>query len=381
MPKRNILKATLFLLAAISITEPLGSTNKGYLGTLTPEKEFLSQVRRLTFEGRRSGEGYFSPDGTQLVFQSERHTDNPFYQIYILNLTTGETQRISPGYGKTTCAFFRPGTDDILFSSTHHDPRWKEQQAEEFVLRESGLERRYTWDYSPQMEIYVTKSNGESQRITWAEGYDAEASYSPDGDWIAFSSTRSAYDRELSDQEIKQLEIDPSYFSEIYIMRADGSEQRRLTNTLGYDGGPFFFADGSRIVWRQFDVDGLIADLWTMQTNGSNKKQITDFSSMSWAPYPHPSGAYVLFSSNKLGFTNFEIFIVDSSGKKEPVRVTSTDGFDGLPVISPDGQTISWTSNRDGGHGQIYLAHWNHEYALDALAASPSRLVSTENNH
>ena len=189
MPKRNILKATLFLLAAISITEPLGSTNKGYLGTLTPEKEFLSQVRRLTFEGRRSGEGYFPPDGTQLVFQSERHTDNPFYQIYILNLTTGETQRVSPGYGKTTCAFFRPGTDDILFSSTHHDPRWKEQQAEEFVLRESGLERRYTWDYSPQMEIYVTKSNGEPQRITWAEGYDAEASYSPDGDWICLLYT------------------------------------------------------------------------------------------------------------------------------------------------------------------------------------------------
>src|SRR2546426_8495765 len=86
------------------------------------EAQFLSQIRQLTFEGRRSGEGYFSPDGKALIFQSEREPDNPFYQIYILNLTSGDIHRVSPGIGKTTCGFFRPGTDEVLFASTHLDP-------------------------------------------------------------------------------------------------------------------------------------------------------------------------------------------------------------------------------------------------------------------
>ena len=121
-------------------------------------------------------------------------------------------------------------------------------------------------------------------------------------------------------------------------MRADGSDQKRLTNVPGYDGGPFFTPDGSRIIWRRFDEQGLLADVWTMKPDGSDQKQITDFGSMSWAPYMHPSGEYIIFSSNKLGFENFELFIVDAAGTKEPVRVTYSDGFDGLPVPSPDGQ-------------------------------------------
>jgi len=341
------------------------------------ERDFLSRIRRLTIEGRRSGEGYWSKDGKQLVFQSEREPGNPFYQIYLMDMETGNTTRVSPGTGKTTCSFINPATGDILFASTHHDQRSKQLQDEELKFRASGQERRYSWDYDPEMELYLRNTQtGTYRRLTNKRGYDAEASYSPDGQWIAFSSTRDAYDRNLSAAERKQLETDPSYFGEIYIMRADadGSGPKRLTNVPGYDGGPFFSPDGKRIVWRRFDEAGLLADVYTMNLDGSGQRRITDFTSMSWAPYIHPSGEYIIFSSNKLGFENFELFLVDIDGRKEPVRVTYSDGFDGLPVPSPDGRQLAWTSNRAGGReGQIYLAAWNHEAARAALKAAPDR--------
>jgi Tol biopolymer transport system component len=350
-------------------------TGLGAQQPVSAERDFLSRVRRLTVEGRRAGEGYWSPDGQRLVFQSEREPGNPFYQIYALDLATGDATRISPGYGKTTCSFFRPGSDDILFASTHHDPRSKTLQKEELDFRASGKERRYAWDYDPEFEIYVRSGRSETfTRLTHARGYDAEGSYSPDGQWITYSSNRDAYNRTLSAAEQKQLEIDPSYFAEIYIMRADGSGQRRLTSVPGYDGGPFFSPDGSRIVWRRFDEKGLIADVWTMKLDGTDARQVTDFGSMSWAPYIHPSREYLLFASNKLGFENFEVYMVDVEGRKEPVRVTYSDGFDGLPVPSPDGRRLAWTSSRGGGReGQIFLADWNHERALAAIREAPDR--------
>ena len=340
------------------------------------ERDFLSRIRRLTVEGRRAGEGYWSPDGKRLVFQSEREPGNPFYQIYVLEMTTGDVKRISPGVGKTTCPFFRPASDEILFASTHGDPKSRQLQDEENAVRASGTERRYAWDYDPEMDIYVhSEKSGSLKRLTTARGYDAEASYSPDGQWIVFSSTREAYARATTDAAAtKQLETDPSYFADIYIMRADGSGQKRLTNVPGYDGGPFFIHDGSRIVWRRFDERGLIADVWTMKPDGSDAKQITNFHAMSWAPYEHPSGEYFVFASNKLGFENFEVFLVDAAGTKEPVRVTYSDGFDGLPVPSPDGRQLAWTSSRSGGvNGQLFLAEWNHEKAREALRNAPLR--------
>ena len=342
------------------------------------ERDFLTRIRRLTVEGRRAGEGYWAPDGKRIVFQSEREPGNPFYQIYVLDLSSGETKRISPGFGKTTCAFFRPGSTDLLFASTHADPKSKQLQDEENAFRASGKERRYSWDYDPEMDVWtVNEKTGAMKRLTTARGYDAEGSYSPDGQWIVFTSMRDAYNRQLSEAENKQLETDPSDFGEIYIMRADGSGQKRLTNVPGYDGGPFFTHDGSRIVWRRFDQTGLLADVWTMKPDGTDQKQITDFGAMSWAPYEHPSGNYIIFASNKLGFENFELFVVDTQGTKEPVRVTYSDGFDGLPVPSPDGKMLAWTSSRSGGSaGQLFLAQWNHEKALEALSRAPLRKPS-----
>ena len=345
--------------------------------TPSAERDFLTRIRRLTVEGRRAGEGYWSKDGRQLVFQSEREPSNPFYQIYLMDMASGDVTRMSPGTGKTTCSFINPATGDVLFASTHHDTRSKQLQDEELAFRASGKERRYSWDYDPEMELYLRNARtGTLRRLTNKRGYDAEASISPDGQWIVFASTRDGYERPLSMTETKQLELDPSYFAEIYIMRADadGSGARRLTNVPGYDGGPFFSPDGKRIIWRRFDETGVIADVRTMNLDGTDERQVTDFGSMSWAPYIHPSGQYVLFASNKLGFENFEVFMVDIDGKKEPVRVTYSDGFDGLPVPSPDGTQLAWTSSRGGGReGQIYLAQWNHQKALEAIKNAPAR--------
>ena len=340
------------------------------------EPQFLSNIRQLTYDGKRAGEGYFSEDGNALIFQSEREPDNPFYQIYFLDLLTGDTHRVSSGIGKTTCAFFRPGTDEVLYASTHHDPFAKAKQEEELKFRASGKERRYSWDYDAAMDIFSANRDGSNlTQLTDTPGYDAEASYSPDGQHIVFCSLRDAYPKnQLSPKELKQLEVDPAYFGEIYIMNADGSNQTRLTDAPGYDGGPFFTPDGQHIVWRHFTPDGSQADIYTMRIDGSNVQRLTDFESMSWAPYFHPSGAYVIFASNKLGFSNFELYLVDASGRHEPIRVTSTDGFDGLPVFSPDGKRLCWTSNRNSQEvSQLYLAEWNHEAALAAITAAPKR--------
>ncbi len=363
---------TAVALAVLACTLAIGVAAQD---TVNQERTYLTRVRRLTVDGRRAGEGYWSPDGKRLVFQSEREQGNPFYQMYVMDLATGDTTRISPGMGKTTCGFFRPGTDEIEFASTHHDPKSKQYQDEELAFRASGKERRYAWDYDPEMDIYAYKEGTKAlTRLTTARGYDAEAGYSPDGRLIAFSSTRLAYDHTLSAAEEKQLATDPSWFAEIYVMNADGSGQRRLTETAGYDGGPFFTPDGKKILWRRFDEQGLIADVWMMNPDGTGKTQITDFKAMSWAPYMHASGEYILFASNKLGFENFEVFMVDAAGTKEPVRVTFSDGFDGLPVPSPDGKQIAFTSSRSGGGaGQIFLAQWNHEAALAAIKAAPLR--------
>ncbi|HJX26040.1 MAG TPA: M28 family peptidase [Chthoniobacterales bacterium] len=340
------------------------------------ENRFITNARQLIFEGRRSGEGYFSPDGGKLIFQSEREAGNPFYQMYSLDLRTGDTTRVSSGTGKTTCGFFQPGTDRAIFASTHGDSEAVAKEKAELEFRASGKQRRYTWDYDETFEIYSGKQDGtDLVNLTQSPGYDAEGSFSPDGKQIVFCSLRSAFPFEkLSPEQRSQYEKDRSWFGDIYLMNADGSNVRQLTDAPGYDGGPFFSPDGQRIVWRHFEENGLTADIWTMKTDGSDKRRITDFKSMSWAPFYHPSSKYIIFTSNKFGFENFELFIVDANGEHEPVRATFTGGFDGLPVFSPDGKKLCWTSGRTSdGKAQLFLADWNDEAAQQAIAQAPVR--------
>ena len=333
------------------------------------ESPLLSSIRQLTFGGRRSGEGYFSSDGSQLIFQSERETGNPFFQIYLMDLKTGVTRRISPGHGKTTCGWIAPDGRRVLFASTHADSGALEKQREEMEIRASGQDRRYSWDFDEHFDIYESDRQGNDfKNLTRIQGYDAEGSWSPDGRLIVFSSNRHAYEGQLSPQDREIFTRDKSYFVDLYLMNSDGSGVRRLTREEGYDGGPFFSADGKRICWRRFSKDGSQAEIYTMRVEGGKAQQITDLDAMSWAPYFHPSGDYLIFTTNLHGFGNFELYLIDAQGKSEPVRVTGTKGFDGLPSFSPDGRKIAWTSNRTAnGQSQIFLADWNDQRARQLL--------------
>ena len=348
----------------------------------TNEALLLNNIRQLTFDGKRAGEGYFSRDGKRMVFQSERDADNPFYQIYLMDLEFGDVNRISPGYGKTTCSWIHPTESRVLFASTHDDPDARAKQQAEIDFRASGQERRYAWDYDEHFELYSADFDGGNiKRLTNARGYDAEGSYSPDGQWIAFASNRASYTEDLSQHDAEMFKVDPAYMMDIYIMRADGSDVRQLTNVKGYDGGPFFSPDGKRITWRRFAENGLTAEIYTMNIDGSDQKRITHLNAMSWAPYYHPSGDYLIFATNRHGFENFELYMVDTEGAQTPVRVTGTAGFDGLPVFAPDGNSLAWTSNRTAdGSSQIYLAKWNDAEARTLLYGSSANKPVTLDN-
>lgn len=348
------------------------------------ETALIGRARQLTFEGRRAGEGYFSADGHQLIFQSERESGNPFYQIYLMDLDTGDTQRISPGTGKTTCAWIHPSGEKVLFSSTQDDPDAVSEQKDELELRASGKERRYAWDYDEFYEIYEYElATKQYRKLTQTRGYDAEGSWSPDGTLIAFASNRSAYEPELTPAQQTAFETDPAWANEIYVMKTDGTDVKRLTTTAGYDGGPFFSPAGDRICWRRFAENGATAEIMTMKIDGTDQQQLTHMEAMSWAPYYHPSGQYLIFTTNRHGFANFELYIVDAAGKHEPVRVSYTPGFDGLPVFSPDGAHLAWTTNRTvTKQSQIFLADWNHGRALELLGLKSETLSapSSTNN-
>jgi Tol biopolymer transport system component len=345
--------------------EPSAGTHDNASGAL------YRAERQLTFAGRRSGEGYFDSSGENIVFQSERDPKNPFYQIYRMNLESGATTRISSGRGKTTCGWIDPG-GAVLFASTHLDPDAESKQEKEFEARAAGKGPRYAWNYDPNYDLFLTRDGREPEQLTTAFGYDAEGSVSPDGRFIVFSSNRHAFDEALAPETREQLAENPSYFIDLYLLDRESGQIRRLTWAPGYDGGPFFSPDGERIVWRRFSLAGDRAEIHTIALDGTDEQVLTRLDAMSWAPFYHPSGDYIVFTTNLHGFDNFELYLVDAEGKSDPVRVTQREGFDGLPVFSPDGDRLLWTSNQTANEkSQLFFADWNDSAARKRLGLPP----------
>ncbi|HPI40636.1 MAG TPA: biopolymer transporter Tol, partial [Pseudobdellovibrionaceae bacterium] len=339
-------------------------------------KPLIQGSRQLTFVGTRSGEGYFSTNGQWMIFQSERQNENPFYQIYLMDLKSGKTHKVSQDSGKTTCAWIHPNLKKVLYSSTHLDPDFKKKVKEEEEKRKNPIQGKYSWGFDEYFDIYETDFYGKNiKRLTNSLGYDAESSYSPDGRWIAFASNRNGFSSKLTEEDQKKFNQDPSYMMDIFIMKSDGSDVRQLTMEKGYDGGPFFSPDGKRITWRRFTPEGDKAEIYTMNVDGSDVKKITDLKSMSWAPFYHPSGDYLIFGSSVLGYSNFELFIVDAEGKQKPIRITQEDGFDGLPVFTPDGKKLFWSRSPDKKQSQIYIADWDDILARKLLNLKPKLSV------
>ena len=252
------------------------------------EAAHLQNIKQVTKDFVRAGEGYFSPDGKQIIFQAEeKEGGNPFYQIFVMDLEKGSYRRVSPGVGKTTCAYFRPDGKKIIFASSHLDPDAKKKQADEYVRREedkkAGKRPRYQWDFDPHMDIFEANPDGtELKRLTDAKGYDAEGSYSADGKQIVFCSNRDG------EEDL-----------ELYIMDADGKNVRKLTNAPKcYNGGPFFSPDGKTIIYRgdRRGDDKMNLQLRLVDVDGSNDRAITDNELFNWCPFWYPTGKSLIFT-------------------------------------------------------------------------------------
>jgi Tol biopolymer transport system component len=321
------------------------------------EGRTLSNIRQVTSGMQRAGEGYFSPDGQAIIYQAVPQ-DYMFYQIYTQPLATSSTaggrpKLISTGRGRTTCSYFSPDGRRLLFASSHLDPKLDETEAAEKKQQEedkkAGVRRRYKWDFDPYSDIFETDLNGNIlRRLTEAKGYDAEGAWSKDGKQIAFCSDRDG---------------DP----DIYVMDADGSNVRQLTNAPGYDGGPFISPDGKWVIFRSDRKKAEWLQIHVIGIDGKNAAALTDTQGVNWGPYWHPSKPYIIWSgadhSDPNARPNYDLWLAkydDAGGKFSlgaPIRITDLAGADVLPVFSPDGSKLMWTSTRSDDHSsQLFVA-------------------------
>ncbi|MEQ8788387.1 MAG: biopolymer transporter Tol [Pirellulaceae bacterium] len=359
------LSSTALLLAALAaspaLAQPPSTTNSEATAPapeVSPlESKFLSNVRQVTDGFEKAGEGYFSPDGKSIIYQAVRR-EYPFYQIYTQPLE-GEfirPQLISPGRGRTTCSYFSNDGKRLLFASSHLDPNLYETEAaarkQEEEDRKSGVRRRYSWPFDEHMDIFETDLNGKVlKQLTDAPGYDAEGAWSNDGKSIAFCSTRDG---------------DP----DIYVMDADGGNLRQLTDSPGYDGGPFISPDGKWVVFRSDRKEEHYLQIYVIGIDGKHETPLTDSTGVNWGPYWHPTKPYLIWSgadhSNPKARPNYDLWLAKYHEKDgqfsidEPVRVTDSMAADVLPVFSPDGTKLMWTSTRTPDHSsQLFLGDFH----------------------
>jgi TolB protein len=315
------------------------------------EERFLRNIRQLTFGGENA-EAYFSSDGSQLIFQSSRD-GRACDQQYTMRVDGSNVRRVSNGLGKTTCGYFYDSDRRVLFSSTHH------------VMQECpprpDMSRGYVWPLDPY-EIYTARADGSDlRRLTNWNTYTAEATVSPDGRTIVFTT-------------LKGGDLD------IYTMNVDGTNVRRLTTRPGYAGGAFFSPDGSQIVYRahhptdsaelasyrallrENKVRPSRMEIWVMNADGSGQRQVTNLGGANFAPFFTPDGRRIIFSSNHTNprGRTFNLYMVNLDGTGLQ-QVTFEDDFDGFPQFSPDGRHLVWASNRHGsveGETNVFMAEW-----------------------
>lgn len=328
---------------------------------LSVESKYLSGVRQVTSDYQKAGEGYFSPDGREIVYQAIRE-GYPFYQIYSESLANpAEPQRVSTGRGRTTCSYFHP-TDPgrILLASSHLDPQLTKteqaaiRQAEEDAR--SGRRRRYSWVFDPHMDLFEATPDGViTRRLTDTPGYDAECAYSPDGEQVVFCSDRDG---------------DP----DLYVLDIATGDVRQVTDQPGYDGGPFFSPDGDWIVYRTDRKKKDYLQIHVVRADASpddfgSDAALTDINGVNWAPYWHPTEPWIIWTgadhSDPTKRPNYDLWMlayeIDAGGRLrgvgEPIRVTDNPAADVLPVFSPDGSRLMWTAGRTPDRrSQLWIA-------------------------
>ncbi len=321
---------------------------------LEQERPYLSNIRQLTFGGENA-EGYFSFDERKFVYQ-RTHPDagEECDQIYTYDLATGAERRISTGRGRTTCSYFLPGDSLVLYATTH--------LADSACPPRPDMSQGYVWAIYPGYDIVVADTAGRIvRRLTDTPGYDAEATVSPTGDRIVFTSVRTG-------------DI------ELFSMNLDGGDVRQLTRSPGYDGGAFYSWDGKKIVFRASvfsgnEVEGYRAlltrnlvrptrmELFVMNADGSGRRQVTSNGAANFAPFYHPDGRHIIFASN-VGDPqgrNFDLYLIrdDGTGMR---RLTYNGTFDGFPMFTRDGRKLIFASNRNAakpGETNLFLADFH----------------------
>ncbi|HEY9048546.1 MAG TPA: hypothetical protein VIN08_21715 [Ohtaekwangia sp.] len=328
---------------------------------LYPQERHIKDLRQLTFGGDNA-EAYWSFDSKKITFQSNNRSwglqcDQIFYTaIDDASMKDNRPDRISTGEGRTTCSYFLPGDSLILYASTHLGSKECPKEPE----RKPG--GKYLWAIYDSYDIFVADLKGNIRKqLTNTKGYDAEATVSPKGNKIVFTSTRNG-------------DLD------LYTMNIDGTGVKQITHELGYDGGAFFSPDGKKIVFRasrpkteeqkkeyqKYLKQGLVAptemEIYTCNTDGTGLRQLTKLGKANWAPFYHPSGKKILFSSNHKGTRGFEfnIFMMNDDGTGLE-QVTYDKVFDSFPMFSPDGKKIIFSSNRNN-HGtrdtNLFVGNW-----------------------